>query len=62
MIGTYRVVLPNSTIGFPIEDSGFCCEQFRETQIYEMSRLVMRQDKRGKVPFRKIIESNIGSR
>ena len=57
VIGTYRIVLPNTSLGLPIEESGFHLKQFHEGQVCEMSRLVLLKEKRGKVPFRKIVSS-----
>ena len=57
MIGTYRVVLPNKSIGLPIEESGFDLKQFGRNKVCEMSRLVLLKEKRGKIPFSKIFSS-----
>lgn len=57
VIGTYRVVLPNDQMGLPIEESGFQYPHAPQEKVCEMSRLVVRQESRGKVPFRQIIAS-----
>ena len=56
-IGTYRIVLPNPSLGLPIEESGFNIDRFHQSKICEMSRLVLLKEKRGKIPFSKIIFS-----
>lgn len=57
VVGTYRIVLPNPSLGLPIEETGFDLKQFGQQKVCEMSRLVVLKDKRGKIPFRKIISS-----
>ena len=57
LVGTYRIVLPNSSLGLPIEETGFDIKQFHPKKVCEMSRLVMLQEQRGKIPFRHIISS-----
>lgn len=57
VIGTYRVVFPNSDVGLPIEETGYDLKQFDKHLIAEMSRLVILKDYRGKVPFSKIVYS-----
>ena len=57
MIGTYRVVLPNDSLGLPIEETGFNLKEFDRNKVCEMSRLVLLKEKRGKIPFSKIFFS-----
>ncbi len=57
IVGTYRIVLPNATVGLPIEEVGFDLSQFAPHKICEMSRLVLLKEKRGKIPFSKIVDS-----
>ncbi|NET88052.1 MAG: GNAT family N-acetyltransferase [Kamptonema sp. SIO1D9] len=57
MIGTYRIVFPNDSLGLPIEETGFNLKQFNPNKVCEMSRLVLLKEKRGKIPFSKIIYS-----
>ncbi|MEO1427498.1 MAG: GNAT family N-acetyltransferase [Cyanobacteria bacterium J06633_8] len=57
IVGTYRLALPNDSVGLPIEEVGFDISQFAPDKICEMSRLVLLKDKRGKIPFSKIIFS-----
>jgi len=57
IVGTYRIVLPNKSVGLPIEEVGFDLSQFAPNKICEMSRLVLLKEKRGKIPFSKIIYS-----
>lgn len=62
IVGTYRIVLPNASVGLPIEEVGFDLNQFASDQIYpnqicEMSRLALLKEKRGKIPFSKIVYS-----
>ncbi|MEM9927292.1 MAG: GNAT family N-acyltransferase [Cyanobacteria bacterium P01_D01_bin.50] len=57
LVGTYRIVLPNSSKGLPIEESGFDLNQLDRNKVCEMSRLVMLKENRGKIPFSKIIFS-----
>lgn len=57
VIGTYRIVLANTSFGLPIEETGFQINQFHNNKICEMSRLVILKEKRGKIPFSKIIFS-----
>ena len=57
MVGTYRVVLPNASVGLPIEETGFDLQQFQPQKVCEMSRLVILKEQRGKIPFKKIIVS-----
>ena len=57
VIETYRIALPNASVGLPIEEVGFDISQFAPGKICEMSRLVLLKDKRGKIPFSKIISS-----
>ena len=62
IVGTYRIVLPNASVGLPIEEVGFDLSQFASEQIYphqicEMSRLALLKEKRGKIPFSKIVYS-----
>lgn len=56
-VGTYRLVFPNSSVGLPIEETGFDLKQFHQKKVCEMSRLVVLKEKRGKIPFSKIISS-----
>jgi len=57
VVGTYRIVLPNTSIGLPIEESGFDLKQFHQKKVCEMSRLVLLKEKRGRIPFSKIFSS-----
>lgn len=57
IVGTYRIILPNSDAGFPIEEIDFDTKQFSPQNICEMSRLALVKEKRGQVPFKKIIDS-----
>lgn len=57
VIGTYRIVFPNPHVGLPIEETGFNITNLGQDRVAEMSRLVMRKDYRGKVPFHRIIHS-----
>ncbi|MGK7900836.1 MAG: GNAT family N-acetyltransferase [Hormoscilla sp.] len=57
VVGTYRIVLPNPSLGLPIEESGFDLKQFDPHKVCEMSRLVLLKEKRGKIPFSKIFSS-----
>lgn len=57
MVGTYRVVLPNDSLGLPIEESGFEIKNCDDHKICEWSRLVLLKEKRGKIPFSKIVYS-----
>ncbi|MBC6417902.1 MAG: GNAT family N-acetyltransferase [Prochloron sp. SP5CPC1] len=57
VVGTYRVVLPNSSIGLPILETGFALNPFDPNRVCEMSRLVVLKEKRAKIPFSKIIAS-----
>jgi hypothetical protein len=56
-VGTYRIVMPNSSLGLPIEEVGFDLGQFSGESICEMSRLALVKEKRGTIPFHKIIGS-----
>ncbi|NEP62099.1 MAG: GNAT family N-acetyltransferase [Symploca sp. SIO2G7] len=56
-VGTYRIVLPNASVGLPIEESGFDLKRFHQKKVCEMSRLVLLKEKRGTIPFSKIIYS-----
>lgn len=55
LVGTYRIILPNTSVGLPIEQSGFQLNQFNHNRVCEMSRLVILKEKRGHFPFSKII-------
>lgn len=57
VVGTYRLAFPNASVGLPIEGVGFDISQFAPDKISEMSRLVLLKDKRGQIPFSKIIFS-----
>lgn len=57
IIGTYRTVLPNPSVGLPIEEVGFDLDKLAPGKICEMSRLVISKEQRGKIPFSKIIHS-----
>lgn len=57
VIGTYRIVFPNASVGLPIEAVGFDLSKLESDQICEMSRLVVLKEKRGKIPFSKIVYS-----
>ncbi|NEP43056.1 MAG: GNAT family N-acetyltransferase [Okeania sp. SIO2H7] len=57
MVGTYRIVLPNHSLGLPIEESGLEIENCDRHKICEWSRLVSLKEKRGKIPFSKIVYS-----
>ncbi len=57
VVGTYRIVLPNSAVGLPIEEAGFEIDRFDRDRVCEMSRLVIAKKKRGKIPFGNIISS-----
>lgn len=55
IIGTCRIVFPNSDVGLPIEETGFDLTKFDKDLVAEASRLVMIKNYRGKVPFSKIV-------
>lgn len=55
-VGTYRIV-PHTSLGLPIEETGFNLNQFDRNKVCEMSRLVVAKGKRGKIPFSKIFSS-----
>jgi len=57
VVGTYRLVFPSTSVGLPIEESGFDLKQFHQKKVCEMSRLVLLKEKRGKMPFSKIFSS-----
>ena len=57
IVGTYRIILPNNSLGLPIEETGFNLNQLDCNQVCEMSRLVILKEKRGKIPFGRIISS-----
>ncbi|EGJ28859.1 MULTISPECIES: GNAT family N-acyltransferase [Moorena] len=59
VVGTYRIVFPNNSLGLPIEESGFDLKQFDQKKVCEMSRLVVLKEKRGKIPFNQIISSAV---
>ncbi|MEB3341536.1 GNAT family N-acyltransferase [Okeania sp.] len=56
VVGTYRIV-PNTSLGLPIQETGFNLEQFEKNKICEMSRLVLLKEKRGKIPFSQVFSS-----
>lgn len=55
-VGTYRIV-PDTSIGLPIEETGFNLNKFDRNKVCEMSRLVLAKEKRGKIPFSKVFSS-----
>ncbi|MDJ1183904.1 N-acyl amino acid synthase FeeM domain-containing protein [Roseofilum casamattae] len=57
LVGTYRIVFPNSEVGMPIEETGFDVRELKGKKICEMSRLVLLKEQRGKIPFYRIIRS-----
>lgn len=57
VVGTYRIVPNNTSLGLPIEETGFNLKQFDRNKVCEMSRLVQVKEKRGKIPFSKVFSS-----
>lgn len=57
LVGTYRIVFPNSSCGMPIEETGFDINKFYQENLCEMSRLAIIKEARGKIIFSKIIFS-----
>lgn len=57
IVGTYRIVLPNSSIGFPMEEVGCDLSQFDLNKVCEWSRLVLLKEARSKKVFSKIVDS-----
>ena len=57
VIGSFRIVFPNTSLGLPIEQTGFNLNEFDGYKVCEMSRLVVLKEKRGIIPFSKIISS-----
>lgn len=57
LVGTYRIVVPNSSCGMPIEQSGFDISKFSQENVCEMSRLAIIKEARGKISFSNIIFS-----
>ena len=56
VVGNYRIV-PNTSLGLPIEETGFNLKQLDQNKVCEMSRLVLVKEKRGKIPFSKVFSS-----
>ena len=57
LVGTYRIVVPNSSSGMPIEETGFEINKFFQENVCEMSRLAIIREARGKISFSNIIFS-----
>ena len=53
VVGTYRIV-PNTSLGLPIEETGFNFNQIDQNKVCEMSRLVLVKENWGKIPFSKV--------
>ncbi len=57
LVGTYRIVIPNSSYGMPIEETGFEINKFFQENVCEMSRLAIIKEARGKISFNNIVFS-----